>query len=289
MSKRFWEVTAALFDWVTFIVLIFAIPLLLAWAIDPVRVWLEESGHVSERSVTAVSALTVISAIVGLRALARMLGSLTVRVEMLQERLTALQPWRGDVGPTNRAQAFVMDHFQSTREPHDKEIYLLAQNLVGSLPLVFPLLQDAKVSGWKLHIYCVDPDATIEGMTPDWRGVAREMSGMLARNLVSLASDLSARNVSVDLTYYRHLPVVHGLLFASGSLVVTIAHWTDEGVLADTDTYDFVEADDFSRHADARRQLLQNWIDAAHTRGRAAIVGNKVLPGSPLAPTTNVA
>jgi hypothetical protein len=258
-----------------------AIPLLLAWAIDPIRGWLEANGHVSERSVTAISALTVISAIIGLRALARMLVGLTQRVESLQEKLSALQPSSGRIGPTNQAQQFVMERVIATRDPARKEALLLAQNLMGSIPLVFPILKDSTFEDWKLHIFCVDPDVDIQGLSPAWRALVRNMSDVFVKNLLELSNELTTRRVLVSLTYYRHLPVVHGLLLADGSFVVTVSHWDKDTILADADIYDFIDANDLSPRAQARRQLLRNWIDAAGKNGRPAILDNKVVPAPP--------
>jgi hypothetical protein len=130
------------------------------------------------------------------------------------------------------------------------------------------LTSQAQPHGWKVTLYCLDPDfiARSGELPAEWAGEARRSQKRIRSFIAEEADYLARHRISVELRAYACVPVVHGFRFGDGTVFLAYLQWTENGRIRPFEFYDRIGTDDRSPRAGHYRDLFDGWLHRADVK-----------------------
>lgn len=171
--------------------------------------------------------------------------------------------------------------------PEHRQLDVLGITLDTAWPRVKAWIKesDCQVAGWTVRLRVVDPEILtghagwFDSRWVDEVGIALED---VRRFVLQHQEDLDRLGITVSISTYRLLPLVHGFRIASGDYFISLARWDPRTreLGRPYETYEHLLADDRSPRVKQYKELFDNWLDRADMDAALPDEGSRV----PVAP-----
>lgn len=248
--------------------LLFAILLLILWAITPTRSWLESFQIFDYNSMLAVVAIALILTISLLSQLHKSFTTLSTRIEQFTKASSAKLIPNGilDVYPN------LFKALDSIKNKEQKTLKVLGLTLYTAWPKIEAWLKLDKTRDWDITLFCLSPE--FAGSSPNqipqkWVQESKTYSEEISNYIKERAEDLNKKSINLKLILYSHFPAVHGFLLGNDALFISFSHWDCQNNCLEEPRhfYEFFEPSDKSQRAELYRALFKNWICKAERGG----------------------
>ena len=231
---------------------------LIAWAVDPVREWLQRHGF-SHLDVTWIVANVLALATLVLVALESRLKRIGRQIEHFSPpgTSTIVEGGVGNIYPELRR---MLNESQGLGA---KTLDVLGLMLFTAWPnLIEPCIRDETLRKWRVNLYHLAPEfiANNPYIPPAW---AANLAAKLADIQAFEKNELAKYDTTLSLIAYRFFPAIHGFRTNAGHLAISYIHWSDKRLDGPFQFYEVFEPTDKSLRAERYRALFDNWVTRA--------------------------